>query len=141
MEKQRGVVWPLIVHLDRDRFATIGTGCFDAAVSMQCSEYAERVPRAVCVPPAVGSVNTVGGRHSREWVCHPDLGCGRVEYERVRIMQAAPPAQHFVVRRSRQVCDLGNRRSVAELNKLTIRNVPEIGVELVHLAQLSHRTN
>jgi hypothetical protein len=131
MEKQRGIVWPLVVHLDSDRFAAIGTGRFDAAVSMQRAEYAKRVPRTVCVPPAVGSVNTIGGRHSREWACHPDLRRGRVESERVRIMQAAPPAPHLVVRRSREACDLGSRRSVAELNKLTICEVPEVDVELV----------
>ena len=46
-------------------------------------------------------------------------------------MQATPPDPHLVVRRSRQACDLGSRRSVAELNKLTICEVPEVDVELV----------
>ena len=132
MKKHCGVVWPLIVHFDRDRFATIGTGCFDAAVSMQRAEYAEGIPSAVGVPPAVGSVNTVAGWRSREWIDHPDLGRGGVENERVRIMEAAPPLPHFVIRRSRQACDLGSCRSLAQLNKLSICKVPEIDVELVH---------
>jgi len=52
VEEQALAVGLLVPYLDRDRLAAVRAGCLDAAVDVQRTADAERIPCAVRIPPA-----------------------------------------------------------------------------------------
>lgn len=132
MEQETLVVGPPIAYVERNRLTTIRAGSLDAAIRPQRGTDPERVPRAVAVPPPSGGVNTVRRRHRREWVGHPNLGGGRVEYERMLTMKRAPGSLNLCTREVRGARHFLRRRSATKLDKGPVGQVANFEQPRVH---------
>jgi hypothetical protein len=126
MEEQVVAIDPASVHFDRVGLPTVGAGRFDVAIKVECGEHAERVPRAVGVPPLISGVYSVCSGDGGERVGHPDLVCRRVEHQSVRVVQLPPAMLHVALvpefRRCRRTpqLDEGGVCAIAKFDQLRV---------------------
>ena len=131
VEDERLVVGLRIPYLDRDRVAAVRARRLDAAVDMQRGADPECIPRAVRVPPTAARLDTVGGRHRRKRIRHPQLVRRRVKDERVRVVEATPRRENVL-----RIAELCGSRRPPELDKARVRTIADRDVRLVHTRTL-----
>src|SRR5207237_665445 len=128
MEEMLVPVRSLPAQVDRDLLAAVGAGRFDASVRVERRAGSEAVPRAVGVPPAAARLDAEGAGDRGERIRHPQLGRGRIEHERMSVVEAPPrgfdlsTCQPELVRSGR----------APQLDEARIGPPPDVEVELVH---------
>jgi hypothetical protein len=126
MEEQVVAIDPASVHFDRVGLAAVGAGRFDVAIEVECGEHAERVPRAVGIPPLVSGVNSVCSGDGGERVGHSDLVRRRVQHQSVRVVQLPPAMLHVALvpefrrRRRTPQLDEGGVCAIAKFDQLRV---------------------
>jgi pimeloyl-ACP methyl ester carboxylesterase len=138
MEAERLVLRLCVADADRDRLAAIGARRLDSAVGCQGGAHAERIPRAVGVPPAAAGFDPIGGRYRRERKRHSDLTGDRVDDEGVRLVEPLPAGAHVVRVGTDRHCGLGGRGRTSKLDEEPVRPIAELHVILPH-AVILHR--
>jgi hypothetical protein len=93
----------------------------------RAAQDADGVPGAVAVPPAAAGLHAVGGRHDREGIEHPQLVGGRIENDRVLLVQP-PPACDDLLR----VAQLRGHRRATVLDEERVRPPSQLEVGVLH---------
>src|SRR5258707_6284125 len=114
------VIGTLIAYRDPRRLAAVTAGGLNPPALVQRGADAERIPGAVAKPPPPGGVNPVRGRDAGERVRHPDRA-GRVEDQRVSVVQPLPAGLDLRLAQARGTGHLGRRGPAAEVDEPRLR--------------------